>query len=356
MPDQRPAVLVTGSSGLLGRPTCRRLAESGYEVFGFDRVGLPEPPTDVPHVHDIECDLADYTVVRGAVQELRERVGTRLASVVHLAAYYDFSGEDSPLYEKVTVEGTDRLLNALTSFELEQFIFSSTMLIHAPTEPGRYIDESSPLLAKWPYPESKIQTERLIREAHPRVRSVFLRMSGVYTEWGIQPTLVQQIKRIYERDFESHFFPGNQECGQSAIYLGDAVDSIIATVEHRSVLEPKTAILIGESDPPSYAELQDAIGQAIHGSDWTTLYVPPVLAKIGATVIDAVQGGEAFIKPFMVSMADDHYALNIQRAQAMLNWSPRHKLHEMLPTIIENLLRDPQRWYKENGLKPPQAG
>lgn len=336
---------------MLGRPTCRRLAAAGYEVYGFDRVGLPEPPTDTEHVHDVECDLTDYGNVRGAVSDVRQRCGGRLASVVHLAAYYDFSGEDSPLYEKVTVEGTDRLLNALSSFELEQFIFSSTMLIHAPTEPGRYITESSPLHAQWAYPRSKIETERLICEAHSRQRSVFLRIAGVYNEWGTQPTLVQQIKRIYEKDFESHFFPGDQSSGQSSVHVDDAVDSILAAVERRSLIDPQTAVLIGESDPPSYSELQNLIGQAIHGSNWTTLYVPPPLAKVGAAVINAVQGGEAFIKPFMVAMADDHYALDISRAAEVLGWEPRHNLIDFLPQIIDNLLKDPRRWYAENGLE-----
>lgn len=97
----RPVVIVTGSAGLLGRPTCQRLAERGYEVFGFDRVGLPEPPSHLELVHDIECDVTDCNTVRGAVAEISKRRGNQIASVVHMAAYYDFSGEDSPLYKKV---------------------------------------------------------------------------------------------------------------------------------------------------------------------------------------------------------------------------------------------------------------
>ena len=41
---------------------------------------------------------------------VRERFGTRIASVIHLAAYYDFSGEPSEKYETITVQGTERLL------------------------------------------------------------------------------------------------------------------------------------------------------------------------------------------------------------------------------------------------------
>ncbi|MCS7469761.1 NAD(P)-dependent oxidoreductase [Stieleria sp. ICT_E10.1] len=346
----RPAVLVTGSSGLMGQPVCRTLADRGYEVFGFDRVGLPEPPKSHANVHDIECDLTSYENVRGAVADVRRRTDGKLASVVHLAAYYDFSGEDSETYDEVTVNGTDRLLNALDEFELEQFIFSSTMLVHEPCEPGQHIAEEDPLLAKWPYPESKIRTERLIREGHPGVRSVFLRIAGVYTDYGRQPTIVQQIKRIYENDFQSYFFPGDTETGQSAVHLDDAVDAVVATVERRDQIEAKTAILIGEPDPLSYETLQDEIGRLIHGKEWTTLCVPKPLAKVGASVTDTLSDGEAFIKPFMVNMADDHYALDLSRAKELLGWEPEHRLIDRLPTIIDDLKQDPDHWYRKNGL------
>jgi len=274
----------------------------------------------------------------------------KLASVVHMAAYYDFSGEDSELYEKVTVNGTDRILNELEAFECEQFVFTSTMLVHAPCAVGEHIREEDPMEAKWPYPQSKIETERLIRDGHPRVRSVFLRIAGIYTDEGQQPTLVHQMKRIYEKDFQSHFFPGDSDTGQAAVHLEDAVDAIVRTVERRDAIEPKTAILIGEADPVSYQKLQNMIGTQLYGEAWSTYYVPPALAKIGATVMDALAGGDAFIKPFMVEMADDHYALDISRAKEILGWIPNHRLNDTLPKITELLKTDPDRWYRENGL------
>ena len=351
MAETRPAVIVTGSSGLLGRPVCIELADCGYEVYGFDRVGPPEPPKGHAHVHDIECDITSYQNVHGAVDDVRKRTGGKLESVVHMAAYYDFSGEDSPLYDEITVNGTDRLLNALADFDLQQFIFTSTMLVHRPCQPGSKIAEDSPLEAKWPYPQSKINTEQLIRDGHPAVRSVFLRIAGVYTDYGRQPTLVQQIKRIYEQDVQGHFFPGDTKTGQSAVHLDDAVDAIVRTVERREGIKPKTAILIGEPEPPSYDELQDAIGRRIHGRDWATLYVPKSLAKVGASVTDTLSGGDAFIKPFMVSMADDHYALDISRAKRLLGWEPRHRLADRLPAIIDQLMANPEQWYRKNGIE-----
>ncbi|GAA4467946.1 hypothetical protein [Novipirellula rosea] len=191
----------------------------------------------------------------------------------------------------------------------------------------------------------------MIREGHPGVPSAFLRIAGVYTDFGKQPTLVQKIKRIYEKDFQSHFFPGNTDTGQSAVHLDDTIDAIVRCIQRRNAIEPKTAILIGEPDPSSYATLQNAIGKLIHGDEWTTLYVPPMVAKVGAAVTDTLSGGDAFIKPFMVHMADDHYALDVSRAKELLGWEPRHRLLDELPKIVKSLLDDPDDWYRKNGLE-----
>ena len=90
-------------------------------------------------------DLTSDDSVWEAFERVRYAYGDRIACVVHLAAYYDFSGEPSPLYDKITVRGTERLLRGLQGFRVGQFVFSSTMLVHAPTEPGRPINEDGPL-------------------------------------------------------------------------------------------------------------------------------------------------------------------------------------------------------------------
>ena len=55
----------------------------------------------------------------------------------------------------------------------------------------------------------------------------------------------------------------------------------------------------------------------------------------------------------MVYMADDHYALDISRARALLGWSPKHRLLDTLPAIVADLKADPQAWYERNKLTPP---
>src|SRR3990170_3775136 len=129
----KPIVLITGAAGNIGRSLAAML-EDAYAVVGLDR---PETKADFPLIH---LDLGRDDSVGAALKQFREEHGPRIASVVHLAAFFDFTGEDNPLYETVNVEGTRRLLGALRDFEVEQFVYSSTMLVHAPGKPGQAID------------------------------------------------------------------------------------------------------------------------------------------------------------------------------------------------------------------------
>jgi hypothetical protein len=52
-------------------------------------------------------------VSKRASARTRRLGGQRIASVIHLAAYYDFSGEPSRPYEQITVRGTHFADNVL---------------------------------------------------------------------------------------------------------------------------------------------------------------------------------------------------------------------------------------------------
>jgi nucleoside-diphosphate-sugar epimerase len=84
------------------------------------------------------------------------------------------------------------------------------------------------------------------------------------------------------------------------------------------------------------------------------LRLPKALAKAGAWAREKLAGGEAFIKPWMIDLADDHYPVDIGRAQERLNWHPRRRLRDTLVEMIRRLKSDPVRWYKTNGLPVPE--
>ena len=223
--------------------------------------------------------------------------------------------------------------------------------------------EQQPIDPRWAYPESKAAAEAQIRAEHKHIPYVILRLAGVYDEHTTVPTMAQQMARIYERDFESHFYSGSTLVGQTMLHRDDMLDAFCRTVDRRDALPPETEILIGERDAIGYDALQDELGTLIYGADdWPTLRVPKTIAAAGAwvqselepVIPDAIDAGRApFIKPFMIAMADDHYALDIRRARHLLGWEPRHRLKDELPRMVAALKDDPAAWYKANHVTPP---
>jgi nucleoside-diphosphate-sugar epimerase len=347
---EKPIMMVTGSAGLIGSKLIAAFAPY-YQVVGLD---VKRPNQEVAGAEWIECDVTKDRSVKKALGTVREKYGERIASVIHLAAYYDFSGAPSPLYRTLTVEGTRRLLKGLQMFQVEQFVFSSTLLVMKPAEEeDEIITERSPIESveeAWDYPRSKLEAERVIQQERGSIPVVILRIAGVYDEECHSIPLAQQISRIYEKSLESYFFPGDADHGQAFVHLDDLVNLFQMAVEMRHELGSHEVFLIAEPDVMSYDELQEQIGELIHGEEWPAIRIPKAIAKAGAWAQENILGQETFIKPWMIDLADTHYPVEIERARIRLGWEPQHRLRDTLSKMIGSLKQDPQRWYEINGL------
>ncbi|HNP37882.1 MAG TPA: NAD-dependent epimerase/dehydratase family protein [Woeseiaceae bacterium] len=353
MPVESGIVLVTGANGRIGSAVMQRLGGQFADVVGFDRAAASPPPADCVFM---PVDITSDTAVQHGLDTLGEHHGRQIASVIHLAAYYDFLGRPSPKYDEITVEGTRRLLRGLRqNFEVEQFVFASTMLVHAPGEPGEFITEDWPIEPTWAYPASKVRTEAVIHDERGDIPAVILRLAGVYDNICHSPPLAHQIQRIYERQLAGHLYSGETSHGQSFIHLDDVVDAIERAVQSRAALPAETPVLIGEPETLSYDELQHTFMRLIHGKSSETHNVPGLIAKLGAWLQNLMPGQDPFIKPWMIDRANDHYALDITRAKQLLNWRPRRTLRETLPKMVAALQDDPVGWYREHGLVPPAS-
>lgn len=347
-------VVVTGSNGRTGDAVMRRFIGRG-DVVGFDRRVESPPP---PGCTYIPIEITSDDSVADGLRILGEHHGRHIISVIHLAAYYDFFGEPSKKYDEITVKGTERLLKGLRehNFKVEQFVFSSTMLVHRPAEPGQFINEDWPIEATWAYPESKVKTEELIRNERGDIPAVMLRIAGVYDDLTHSIPLAHQMQRISERQLTSRIYSGSTSHGQSFVHMDDLIDAIALVVERRAQLPPESPILIGEPKTLSYDELQHTFARLIHGEELETLEVPGALAplaKAGAWVMEKLPGADPFIKPWMIDRANDHYEIDITRARTLLGWEPKRSLRETIPKMVAALKADPIGWYRENKLELP---
>lgn len=95
-------VLVTGSSGVVGRVLVERFAAAGHRVIGLDRSA---PDAQPPGAQSIAVDLADESAVAGAIAGLR-REGLGIEVLVNCAALF---GDYHPTH-KIALETWDEFM------------------------------------------------------------------------------------------------------------------------------------------------------------------------------------------------------------------------------------------------------
>lgn len=345
---EKKVVVVTGSSGRIGARLISRLPAQ-YQAVGMDFVGTTAPHPDVEFIF---VDLGSDHSVTAAFDRIRKVYGGKIASIVHLAAFYSFTGKDLELYEKITVQGTRRLLDEAKKCQVEQFVFTSTMLVHEPSERGVIQSEDSPIRGKWHYPASKVRTEHLIHEMRGSIPTVIIRIAGCYDETCNCIPISQHIARIYEKQLTSVLFPGDSGHGVPYTHFDDLIDMVLLIIEKRATLPKESVFLCVEEDSITYRELQTQFGQLLHGAGkWPMIWLPKWVAKIGAIVLGAIPfGPPQFIKPWMVALADDNYEFTMKHARDDLGWAPKRSLRKTLPVIVEDMEKDPAAWYKRHGI------
>ena len=343
-------VLVTGSAGRIGSQVAKRLGDSGYQIVGFELMRAIYASSNEELV---PMDISSEESVHQAFKHIEAFYGKKISSVVHLAAYYSFENQNYSKYNKITVQGTKNLLKALQNFEVEQFIFSSTMLVHKAGKPGEKITEESPLDGNWAYPKSKIETEEVIKKYRGKIPSVVMRISGVYDNDCHSIPISNQMQRIYEKSFLAHFFPGDVSHGAAFMHMEDLVDLIEVAVNKRAELANEvTTVLVGESETLSTKALQDRISNNLNGKPIWMMRLPVFVAWIGSWVQCHTPFMEKpFIRPWMIPLADEHFELDISKAKKIFGWGPKYNLSNCLDSMCIDLKNDPIAWYKKNGLK-----
>ena len=164
-------VLVTGSSGFIGRHVVQTLAAAGHRVTGFDRIppdfNFPDGSTFL--CGDIRTDRLPH---RG------------IDAVVHLAAIPGVRpSSDRPFdYHDTNVTGTLRLLEHCRAHGIGHFVLASSSSVYGPESPLPF-REDGPADPCSPYALTKLQAEqwgRLYSRLHG-LRFVALRFFSV---WG----------------------------------------------------------------------------------------------------------------------------------------------------------------------------
>jgi dTDP-4-dehydrorhamnose reductase len=176
VPDSKGCILLTGSSGMLGRDIYQALTEE-YEVFGTDLV----PFKGVPKSHQIIGNLTDSSFIRSTLEVVDPEVIIHCAAIVNLK----FCEEEKDLTDRLHLKATSELAE-----HHSKMVFISTDSVFDGKR-GNYV-EDDPIHPLNYYGESKWQGEELVRKQNEHLilrTNIFgfsCPLKGSIAEWSIK--------------------------------------------------------------------------------------------------------------------------------------------------------------------------
>lgn len=166
--DFTKRVLVTGSTGFIGRATVAALLDTGWQIIQGARTVDAPLASEVVHL-----DLADPATILALTK------GPRCDAIVHLGARVGLSGEaESEMFTpNVLATGCLAYLSSLWGAHL---VYASTAIVHGVRNEA--INSDSPACPDTPYAKSKWLGEQLIEASN--ARHCILRIAGVFGSGG----------------------------------------------------------------------------------------------------------------------------------------------------------------------------
>lgn len=167
--DERPAVVLTGISGNLGRAVAKRL-HLEERVIGIDRRPFVGRPKDVAHVAvDLRKKKTDDVFRRN-----------RVKAIIHMGILHDprMSAED---HHSFNVLGTTRVLDCAARYGVKKVVVLSSANVYGPSpDNSNFLTENAPLMAASRFPSMRdliavdMQASNFFWR-HPEIETVIVR-------------------------------------------------------------------------------------------------------------------------------------------------------------------------------------
>lgn len=334
-------VLVTGGEGFTGLHLVSALTDRGDEVTSLDVTA--GDPQDVDAL-----ELRGVRFVRGSVDdaELLEALTPGHELVFHLASAFRDIHQGPPLFQRVDVEGTRRLLHAAKKAGVRRVIHCSTQGVHGSVPRGRMPgNEESPFAPIDYYCEAKVAAEAACEEfVADGMDIVNIRPTSIYGPGDTHGWL-----KLFRMCWQGRFLMlGSGETFNHPVYVDNLVSGFLLAGDRPEARG--RSYLIGDDSYVTLNELVRMIGEVVD-RDVRVYRFPwyaPVHALAGA--MELVSRPFNYEPPLFrrrLTWFSTNRAWDISRARNELGYRPAVTLREGL--------RRTMRWYQERGLLPSDA-
>ncbi len=266
-------VVVTGSSGFIGRHVAARLAKETIDVYA------------VSYRHSNVADTSNIQHISGDLRDphFADAVTKSADVVIHLAglAHARFAADD---YGQVNVKATENVAKAAIRNGVSSFVFASSISVYGPCQDGA-VSEASSCHPVTDYGRSKLQAEDVLTNlsAGSHMNVSILRLSTVYGagDPGNVSRLIRSVQRL------GPIVVGRGANLKSLIHVDNIAELIVSLIGRD--LPHFDVVNVGDPAPYSLSTIVETVAD-VRGDRRPTVRVPLGVSMAGAGSLELLWG------------------------------------------------------------------
>lgn len=351
MVNKIPSIVITGASGFVGRALLDDLKDE-YRIFAMARRSQYECNAPVhSNIAWIRADISDYQSISRAFREVETAGGADY--LFHLAAYYDFTGQDRPEYRDTNVEGTRYILELAEKLHLKLFVFVSSVAACSFPKRGEVVDESSQPDGDEPYSWSKREGEALVRQHSDRLPGCIVRMGAIFSDWCEYPPLYMFLNTWLGHSWEASILAGKGESAIPYIHIRDIVSFFRTLLLKHERIRPAQVLVACSKGCTDHEMLFTLATRYFYGTARRAIHMPRFLCGIGLWlkyIWGKILNNVPFERPWMRYYIDRQLNVDNSNTCALLGWDtqPRHVIERRVAFMVDRIKSEPFEWLCRN--------
>lgn len=314
-------LLVTGGTGFIGSHLAAAGRQRGADVVVL---GLTDRPEERANAEWLAGQGVE--VMPGSITDLDlcRRASQGATHVFHLAVAMREGGKRDEFFERVNLDGTERLLDAAAAARVQRFVYCSTIGIYGHRAPG-VTTESSPLRPGNIYERTKVAAEAMVRARAPAAGVPFtiLRPADVYGPRD------QRLLKLF-KNVQAGRFPlfGRGEGRRHMVYVGDVVSAFFAACNRPEAVGE--GMIVAGPRPCTLMELIEQVRRATGSQRFGRRL--PLAPMLGAAAVVEDVCRVLHLDPPIYRRRMDFFTSDAEfdtsRARRLLDWTPTVDLAE----------------------------
>jgi nucleoside-diphosphate-sugar epimerase len=346
-----PRLVVTGASGFLGRHLLEAL-KGRYRILAIARRSQQECGAPI---HDsitwYQVDIGEGEPLDAVFRDIEGGGGAEV--VIHLAAHYDFTGEDHPEYWRTNVHGLRNMLDRCRHLHLRRFVFASSVAACRFPPPGGVLNESSPPDGDHIYAKTKRIGEAMLGEYRDSIPSCIVRFGAMFSDWCEYPPLYVFLQTWLSKAWNARILAGKGASAVPYLHVREGASFLLALLERHRILNPGEILIASTNGAVNHVELYEEACAAYFGRKVKPIFLPRWICWPGLYVRDLagrLLGERPFERPWMGRYIDLALTVDASHTFERIGWRPKERLEILrrMPFLIENLKSNPGEWAARN--------